>query len=150
MKFCEDLVQKYNFHQFDSLVVSTDIAKTIKKDPTITLLAKERKDICKTLFAAKNGEVRELEKLHASGVNIHGGDYDKRTGLHIAVSEGHLNIVKYYVLVSRQTDKHNLLNPRDRWGRTPLDDAIYNGHERIAKFLLQHGGISGMEEEKYV
>lgn len=45
------------------------------------------------------------------------GDYDKRTPLHVAVSQNHLEIVQFLL--------DNGANPNvyDRWGATPLNDA---------------------------
>lgn len=34
---------------------------------------------------------------------------------------------------------HAEMNIRDRWGRTPLDDAIAEGHLACAKMLLSFG-----------
>ena len=45
-------------------------------------------------------------------------DYDKRTPLHLAASEGHKDIIELLI-------KNGLknINPLDRWENTPLDDA---------------------------
>ena len=45
------------------------------------------------------------------------GDYDQRTPLHLASTFGHLEVVKY--LISNGVK----VNPLDRWGATPLNDA---------------------------
>lgn len=145
IKFCEELISKYNFHQFDHLTGISDVHRG--KDPTVTQSAKERKEMCQILFAAKNGERRELEKLNASGANIHRGDYDKRTGLHLAASEGNLNIVKFYALCAN--GDVNLLNLKDRWGRTPLDDAFYYNNIKIANFLQKHGGERSLQAKQF-
>lgn len=31
------------------------------------------------------------------------------------------------------------VNVTDRWGGTPLEDAIQNGHQAVAEFLIKHG-----------
>jgi len=46
---------------------------------------------------AANGDLEGLSRLYNSGVNLEKGDYDQRTPLHLAVSAGHLNIVKYLI-----------------------------------------------------
>jgi len=46
-------------------------------------------------------------------------DYDKRTPLHLAASEGHVDIVKFLVETVGVD-----VNPMDRFNYTPLDDAI--------------------------
>lgn len=46
------------------------------------------------------------------------GDYDRRTPLHLAAAEGHSKIVEFLLLVGVPC------NPKDRWGNTPLHEAI--------------------------
>lgn len=52
----------------------------------------------------------------AGKVNVNEGDYDRRTALHIAASDGFLEIVQYLV-----EDRAADVNVQDRWGGTPLD-----------------------------
>lgn len=56
-----------------------------------------------------------MKLINSGEVDINDGDYDKRTALHIATSEGFFEIVK--TLVEAQAD----VNCKDRWGSTPLD-----------------------------
>jgi glutaminase len=56
-------------------------------------------------------------------------DYDGRTALHLAASEGHEQIIAYLI------DKGVDLNPRDRWGNTPLNDAYKEKHEQTILLL---------------
>ncbi|KAK6920132.1 Ankyrin repeat [Dillenia turbinata] len=79
----------------------------------------------------KLGVMEELEK----GVDTNWGDYDKRTALHLASSEGCNEIVK--LLLEKGADVNSL----DRWGRTPLSDARSFGHQEISKILEAQGGI---------
>ncbi|PIO75235.1 ankyrin repeat protein [Teladorsagia circumcincta] len=60
-------------------------------------------------------------------------DYDGRTALHVAAAEGHMHLVKFFVNVAKVNHQ-----PRDRWGRTPLDDARSFHHEDCVRFLLKH------------
>lgn len=59
------------------------------------------------------------------------GDYDKRTALHLAASEGHLQVVQY--LIDEGFFKEILI--KDRWNNTPLDDAIRHNHKQVEAFL---------------
>ena len=43
--------------------------------------------------------------------------------------EGHLKIIEYFI--SKELD----LNPKDRWGGTPLEDAKRHNHKKIVKIL---------------
>ena len=61
---------------------------------------------------------------------MNGTDYDQRTALHLAATEGHLEVVRFLVEVAKVS-----VSCRDRWDLTPLDDAIYFKHDEIAVFL---------------
>jgi len=69
-------------------------------------------------------------------VDINKGDYDKRTALHLAAGEGHLDVVEF--LCKRGAD----VNVEDRWGGKPLDDALQKGNERVAETLRRYGARS--------
>lgn len=58
-------------------------------------------------------------------------DYDRRTPLHIASSEGHLDICK--LLLSRGAK----INRSDRWGLAPLDDAHRHQHGEIVQVSFE-------------
>ena len=80
-------------------------------------------------WAAFHGDLEEIQRLVASGVNLDDADYDGRTCMHLAASEGHLNVVKY--LIARKV----MLNPQDRWGGTPYDDALRHDHKDVLTLL---------------
>ncbi len=69
-------------------------------------------------------------------------DYDKRTCLHLAASEGNLSIVK--CLLNHRVD----VNFKDRWGGTALRDAVREGHRHVATLLFDHGGRFGETAEE--
>ena len=58
------------------------------------------------------------------------GDYDKRTPLHLAASNGCLDAARFLV-----DDCQAELNAADRWGNGPLDDALRHEHGAVAKYL---------------
>ena len=49
----------------------------------------EMNNMLAVCWAASQGDLNELQRLVASGVDLSEGDYDGRTGLHLAASEGH-------------------------------------------------------------
>jgi glutaminase len=65
----------------------------------------------------------------ALGVPIHAQDYDRRTALHLAAAEGNMKAVEYLVAHGHP------LNVRDRWLATPLDEAIREGRNDVAKYF---------------
>ncbi|GKB21267.1 integrin-linked protein kinase 1-like protein isoform X2 [Tanacetum coccineum] len=65
------------------------------------------------LFVACKGDVAGVkEVLDEDGVDVNSIDLDGRTALHIAASEGHVEVVKF--LLSRKAN----IDARDRWGST--------------------------------
>ncbi len=72
--------------------------------------------------AASTGEVHSLVALQEQGGDFNLPDYDGRTPLHLASSEGHLEVVKYLL-------EHGAsLHVSDRFNRTPLDNAVQFGY----------------------
>ena len=69
-------------------------------------------------------------------------DYDGRTALHVAACEGHLEVVKY--LLEHGASVHL----RDRFGHSPLDDAVRFGHEEVVEILVNTGAHLSMPSSK--
>lgn len=67
-------------------------------------------------FAAQ-GNIDGLRSL--VNVDLSQGDYDRRTPLHVAVANRHLDVVRFLVEVGKVN-----INPIDRWGATPLSDSL--------------------------
>ena len=87
------------------------------------------------LFAAAEGDLCELKRLRAENVDILMTDYDDRSALHLAASNGHINIVKYLVNYCKKYSYTENINCLDRWERTPLDDAKTENHNECIKIL---------------
>lgn len=66
---------------------------------------------------AAGGDLEGLARLHTNNVNLSDGDYDLRTPLHLASAGGQIEVVKFLLKVGVD------INPNDRWGATPLNDA---------------------------
>jgi len=83
---------------------------------------------------------------YQQGVDMNLGDYDGRTALHLAAAEGHLRCVKF--LLEECKVKHD---PKDRWGQTPLTEAILFKHTKVASLIKRHEralGLSGKAKVK--
>nr|GMD55482.1 serine/threonine-protein kinase CTR1-like isoform X1 [Ipomoea batatas] len=86
------------------------------------------------LSFASRGDRVGLNKMLREGINPNVQDYDKRTALHLAASEGHAPIVE--LLLAYKAN----VNLKDRWRRTPLTDAKEYGHQDICRILGVNGG----------
>lgn len=97
---------------------------------------------CKLLLAAANGDKKEIQKyLRERPDHISFRDYDRRTALHVASSEGRLDIVKLLV------EQYNSpINRSDRWGGSPLDDAHRHRHMEVVQFLRSKGATTGSSD----
>jgi serine/threonine protein kinase len=60
-------------------------------------------------------------------------DYDRRTPLHLASAEGCFSVVEW--LLAEGADA----NPIDRFGRTPLEDAVRGDHGEVVRLLVGKG-----------
>uniref|UniRef100_A0AAX7SMZ7 asparaginase n=1 Tax=Astatotilapia calliptera TaxID=8154 RepID=A0AAX7SMZ7_ASTCA len=83
--------------------------------------------------AAKIGDIEALKALKEMGSNLCLVDYDGRTPLHVAACEGHLKMVQY--LLSHGASVHT----KDRYGDTPLCNAVRFRHKEVVKLLRKTG-----------
>nr|CDJ80161.1 Ankyrin and Glutaminase domain containing protein [Haemonchus contortus] len=127
--FCQKLIEAFNFHNYDSLLH----ADSKKHDPRRRIGNRDTEIVVSLLFAAKYGDFDVVRRMYLQGINLEMADYDGRTALHVAAAEGHMHLVKFFVNVAKVNHQ-----PRDRWGRTPLDDARAFHHEDCVRFLLKH------------
>lgn len=100
--------------------------------------AEEFAEGCKLLQQAALGNQAEMEKILKERPHfVNFRDYDRRTALHVAASEGHLELCKFLV---RRGAK---VNRSDRWGGSPLDDAHRHRHQDVIHYLRKLGASSG-------
>jgi len=124
VEFCERLVERFSFHQYDSLVGHSTKINPRKKEAE--LMANK---VMELIRAASHGDLDEMFRLEAEGVSPDIADYDGRTPLHLAACEGRIDVVKHLLKKKVQ------LSPTDRWGNTPLDDAKRFSHREISVLL---------------
>ncbi|GCB72672.1 glutaminase a isoform X1 [Scyliorhinus torazame] len=126
--FCQDLVSLFNFHNYDNL---RHFAK--KHDPRREGGEVRVKSVINLLFAAYTGDVSALRRFALSAMDMEQRDYDSRTALHVAAAEGHVEVVHFLL----EACKVNPF-PKDRWGNTPVDEAIHFGHHDIVTILQEY------------
>lgn len=124
VEFCNRLIEEFSFHQYDSL-----LGHSTKINPRKKQSAEAASKVMELIRAASFGDLDEVLRLEAEGVSPNVADYDGRTPLHLAACEDRAEVVE--LLISRKVD----LEPKDRWGNTPLDDAIKFNHKRIVNML---------------
>ncbi|MEU4338621.1 glutaminase A [Micromonospora lupini] len=112
--FCKELVNRFNFHVYDSFAAGEVSGK---RDPRRGKIEEEVASTIRLLWAASQGDLDVVRIALATGKDPNSMDYDRRTALHLAASEGHLDVVRYLL------DRGASPTVQDRWGGTPLSDA---------------------------
>uniref|UniRef100_A0AAQ5Y683 glutaminase n=1 Tax=Amphiprion ocellaris TaxID=80972 RepID=A0AAQ5Y683_AMPOC len=128
IQFCTDLVELFNFHNYDNL---RHFAK--KHDPRREGGDQRVKSVINLLFAAYTGDASALRRFALSSMDMEQRDYDSRTALHVAAAEGHTEVVRFLL----EACKVNPV-PRDRWGNTPMDEAVQFGHHDVVTILQNY------------
>uniref|UniRef100_A0A0N5A8W9 glutaminase n=1 Tax=Syphacia muris TaxID=451379 RepID=A0A0N5A8W9_9BILA len=154
VKFAEQLIQNFNFHNYDSLV-HTELHKI---DPRRHANESKHESVSNMMYAAKAGDISALQRqqiIYNSkqsillGANIHERDYDQRTVLHLAAAEGNERLLEF--LLHRWKEDPE---PEDRYGRKPIDDAKVFGRKKCVELLqkamenyLEKGGEKDAEQK---
>jgi len=135
IKVAQRLINKFNFHMFDGLRGAHNIHK--KANPLTGTRDERRLNAVMSLFYAADGNLREIKQLHENGFNILHKDYDGRSALHLACCEGNYEIAEFLIEVMIEKRQVEDAFFKDRFGRTPLQDAKENGHAKIEKLFLK-------------
>jgi glutaminase len=130
IELAKQLVQHFTFHYYDQMngIVSSTSRKInplegAKVDSSIG-------QFCSLCYCTMRGDLQGVASILNSGcVDINQADYDQRTALHIAASEGLLHVCKF--LLASGAD----LDAVDSWGNRPVDDAVREGHHALADHL---------------
>jgi glutaminase len=131
-----------------AVAVASELVKTVqlhgfevfngldgKMDPKKKRTEEKEKQLNELLFAASLGDVRTLQKLQHIGADLFEGDYDARTAMHLAATEGHAQCLQFLADCMPTTQVAELINCEDRWKGTPLDDAKQHRHKSCVKIL---------------
>ncbi len=128
VEFSKRMVNVFSFHTYANLVEDDHLI-----DPRQSPTEHDADEAARLCAAAARGDLGEVRRLFAGGVDLAMADYDGRTALHLAACEGHAGVVRY--LLDSKVDA----SAKDRWGHTPLDEARRHGHKDIVA-ILQGGG----------
>ncbi|KAK0582599.1 hypothetical protein LWI29_027488 [Acer saccharum] len=92
--------------------------------------------------AVIRGDSDFLKRVLSNGIDPNKKDYDHRTPLHVASSEG------LYLMAKLLLDAGASVFSKDRWGNTPLDEARICGNKNLIK-LLEDAKSAQMPEFSY-
>lgn len=79
--------------------------------------------------AVASGDVEFVKRVVANGMDPNSFDYDHRTPLHVAASQG------LYLMAKALVEAGADVFMKDRWGNTPLDEARMGGNKNLIKLL---------------
>ncbi|KAG1673263.1 hypothetical protein FOA52_002543 [Chlamydomonas sp. UWO 241] len=100
--------------------------------------AAKRQAVGELLFFSSVGDLHRCRKIVAAWQlqvdDPKTGDYDKRTPMHLASAEGCYSVVQWLIAAKAP------INAVDRFGRTPLEDAVRGDHGQLAQLLVSEGG----------
>uniref|UniRef100_A0A8C2J4Y1 glutaminase n=1 Tax=Cyprinus carpio TaxID=7962 RepID=A0A8C2J4Y1_CYPCA len=131
--FCQELVSLFNFHNYDNL---RHFAK--KLDPRRQTGHERNKSVVDLMFAAYSGDVSALRRYNFLSFIA---NKNTKIFMRVVISNNkiliwHLDPVKFLTHTCK-------VNPyaKDRWGNTPLDDAMQFGHSAVVKVLQEYQSI---------
>ncbi|XP_017256707.1 potassium channel SKOR isoform X1 [Daucus carota subsp. sativus] len=81
------------------------------------------------------GDIDFIKRALSSGVDPNSKDYDHRTPLHVAASQG------FYLLAKLLLEAGASVLLKDRWGNTPLDESKMSGSKRLIELLEEAKSI---------
>ena len=143
--FCRRLVNRFRLHTFDSMTGLEDDRLDPRRPVTLNTgnPGNNMQTTVNFLWAACQGDLLEMRKLVARGLDVNTADYDGRRAVHLAASEGRSECLRF--LISHGAD----LDATDRWGHTALDDARRGDHAAIIALLTEHGAKSNNHSAKH-
>ncbi|KAJ0977197.1 hypothetical protein J5N97_012671 [Dioscorea zingiberensis] len=114
--------------------------KQLESDITHLIVKQEAELALRVNSAAYHGDLYHLKGLINAGADPSKTDYDGRTALHMAVSKGYEDIVRF--LIQRGAN----INSIDKFGNSPLLEAVKGGHDRVAALLVENGAILDIQD----
>jgi len=112
----------------------------LKAIVSAAMVRRNEATLAQITYAASEGDIDTVKLLAAHGLDINAGDYDARSTLHLAASEGNVKVVQ--LLLELDADP----NAKDRWGGTPLRDAVNGKHEALCTILREAGATMTLDD----
>lgn len=108
---------------------------------SVTILTERQEALhASFLFAAGSGHNKTVTELLAKHRGPNATDYDLRSALHVAAGKRHVDVIE--VLLEASCN----VNGKERWGRTPMQDAIFGGFLGAANVLAKSHGVLNLAQ----
>ena len=120
-------------HHFD--LPNAAQVQALLRDHGASLMQSDTNYTIKMCSAAWEGNLDVIKVLAENKVDVGMGDYDNRTPLHLSACAGHTSVIEYLL-----KQPSVVVNAVDRFGGTPLEDAIRHGKQGAAALLQEVGG----------
>ena len=127
---CLDLLNDLGSHKEDS---KDDDKETTWEPAAVDVTSRDKHGFTPLHFAARGGDLREVNRLLSSGAAPNAKDNYSRTPLIYAAREGNSDVAG--TLVANGADVH----ARDKYGSVPLHYAAKGGHRAVVQTLLAAG-----------
>lgn len=85
------------------------------------------------MFFSSEGNLEGIKELLELKTDVNFKDIDDRTALHVAACQGFCDVAELLLKGGAEVD------PKDKWGSTPLADAIHYKNHDMVKLLEKHG-----------
>ncbi|KAM3703026.1 hypothetical protein ACJW31_04G066200 [Castanea mollissima] len=114
--------------------------KILESDITLYIGQHESELAMRLNCAAYDGDIYRLKRLINAGADPNKTDYDGRSPLHVAASKGYEDITLF--LIGQRVG----VSISDKFGNTPLLEAIKNGHDQVASLLVKAGAAPTVDD----